>query len=99
MHWCSLFDLLNLMLLGSLMPFVMALWMELGFDCCWVSLWYVLPCSSLTEGHSAHHVLYAVVQVLPEKNHKAQGINPHLQKYLPPKIPLCTANEPVLIRV
>ena len=65
------------------MPFMLALYMSLGFDCSWVILWWVLPSSWLTEGHSAHHILYSVVQVLPEHNHKAQGTQPYLQKYLP----------------
>ena len=30
----------------------------------------------MIEGHSAHHVLYAVVQVLPEQNHKVYIENP-----------------------
>ena len=37
--------------------------MSLGFDCCWVFLWWVLPCSWLIEGHSIHRILYSVVQV------------------------------------
>ena len=42
------------------------------------------PSSSwLTEGHSTHHELYAVVQVLQEENHSAQGTNPHPQKTSP----------------
>ena len=42
---------------------MLALWMYLGFDCCWVSFWWVLPSSWLTEGHSTQHILYSVVQV------------------------------------
>ena len=59
---------------------MLALCMSLSFDCFWVFLWWVLHCSWLTEGHSVHHVLYAVVQVLPEQNHKAHDRNPHQQR-------------------
>ena len=37
--------------------------MSLGFDCCWVFLWWVLPSSWLIEVHSIHHILYSVVQM------------------------------------
>ena len=42
---------------------MLALCMSLGFDCCWVFLWWVLPSNWLTEGHSVYHLLYALVQV------------------------------------
>ena len=50
-------------LAALVMTFILALWMYLGFDCCWVGLWWVVPSSWLTEGHSAHHILCTVVQV------------------------------------
>ena len=37
--------------------------MSLIVDCCWVFLWWVLPSSCLSEGHSVHCVLYSIVQV------------------------------------
>ena len=42
---------------------MLALCICLGFDCCWVFLWWVLPLSWLIEGHSVRHVLYSVVQM------------------------------------
>ena len=47
----------------SWLLFMLSVCMSLGFDCCWIFLWWVLSCSRLTEGHSIHHVLYSVVQV------------------------------------
>ena len=32
--------------------------MSLGFDCCWVFLWSVLPPNWLTEGHFIHHICF-----------------------------------------
>ena len=37
--------------------------MSLGFDCCWVFLWWVLPSRWLIEGHSVHYIFYPVVQM------------------------------------
>ena len=45
------------------LSFMLALFMSLGFHCCWFFLWWLLPSSWLTEGHSIHNVLYSVVQV------------------------------------
>ena len=42
---------------------MLALCMCLGFDCCWVFLWWVLPLSWLIEGHSIYHDLYSVVHM------------------------------------
>ena len=50
----------------SSMPFMLVLSMQLGFDCWWVILSWVLPCCWLTGGYFMHHVLSAVVQVLPD---------------------------------
>ena len=50
-------------LAGLGLLFMLALCVCLGFDYCWVFLWWVLPSSWLTEGHSVHHVLYSVVQM------------------------------------
>ena len=50
-------------LTGLRLSFMLALCISLCFDCCWVFLWWVLPSSWLTEGHSMHHILYSVVQV------------------------------------
>ena len=62
---------------------MLALWIYFGFDCCWVFLWWVLKSRGLTDGHSAHHILYAVVRMMPDENHKAQATYPHPQKYPP----------------
>ena len=43
--------------------FMLALCMSLGFGCCWVFLWWVLPTSWLTEGHSVPHLLFSVVHL------------------------------------
>ena len=50
-------------LAGLGLSLMLALCMSLGFACCWVCLWRVLPTSWLTESHSVHHLLYSVVQV------------------------------------
>ena len=50
-------------LTGLGLSFMLALCMALGFDGCWVFLWWVLPFGWLAEGHSIHHLLYSVVQV------------------------------------
>ena len=42
---------------------MLALCMSLGFGCCWVFLWWVLPTSWLSEGQSVPHLLFSVVQV------------------------------------
>ena len=50
-------------LAGVGLSLMLAVCMSLGFDCCWRFLWWALPSSWLTEGHSVHHILYSVVWV------------------------------------
>ena len=50
---------------GLGVSFKLALSMSLGFDC-WVFLWWVLPSSWLSEGHSIPHLLFFVGQVVLE---------------------------------
>ena len=72
---------------------VTAFWLSLGHSLFGPSL-QLVDWGSLCTSH-----LYAVVQVLPEENQKAQGTNPHPQKHLLPAISVSTANAQVVMRV
>ena len=59
-----------------------SLLLQLSFGCCWVVFWWILPSSWLTKSHTSHQQhLYAVVQVLPEKN--IQETKPTATKIIP----------------
>ena len=68
--WCS-WDALYAIYVGSLV--VIGFWLFWGGS-------LASPSFQLAEGHSAHHILYADVQVLSKQNHTAQETNLHLQK-------------------
>ena len=50
-------------LAGLGLSVMLAVCMSLGFDCCCVFLWWVLPTNWLTESRCVHHLLYSFVKV------------------------------------